>query len=356
MLKVRKKKSETLAELIRKNLQEFPFTAGTPVASSREIARKYNVSLSTADQALNHLVQEDFLYRSPGSGTFLKQDSQARSLHIGIADQIVSAQYLTPEINRILDRHFEIAGQELSDLGCHLDLLSYQSMIQSFQECSLDGLLMSINYIDPESVRLMQEKKIPVVVYRHFQSVPEYSCVYYDYSVGMKSALEYLKIRKDEPVVLVYETTSCGRYIHSLWKELLYSYGISEKNIISYDVCVKERDLTCYRLARVNLSKFKGAAILTSNDGLAANLINALTLENLVCGQDYRIIGTENREAYGFEMGNRGPVIASIHTPIEVMAKEAVKLLLYKINHEVDYTCQLRIPTGFVPRLSSGHK
>ena len=108
MLKARKKKSETIAGMIRENLLGHPLPAGTPVASSREIARKYKGSLSTADQALNLLVQEDFLYRTKGSGTFLKLDSYARPLRIGVADQIVSSQYLSPEINRILNMHFEI--------------------------------------------------------------------------------------------------------------------------------------------------------------------------------------------------------------------------------------------------------
>ena len=105
MLKARKKKSETIAGMIRENLLGHPLPAGTPVASSREIARKYKVSLSTADQALNLLVQEDFLYRTKGSGTFLKLDSYARPLRIGVADQIVSSQYLSPEINRILNNN-----------------------------------------------------------------------------------------------------------------------------------------------------------------------------------------------------------------------------------------------------------
>ena len=53
-------------------------------------------------------------------------------------------------------------------------------------------------------------------------------------------------------------------------------------------------------------------------------------------------------------MGKDGPVIGSIRTPIEAMAEEAVKLLLYKINGSVNYNCQIKITTSFVPRQSAG--
>ena len=354
MLKMRKKKSEILAEHIRKELQEHPFPAGTPVASSREIARKYKVSLSTADQALAQLVREEFLYRVKGSGTFLKQDSQARLLHIGVADQIVSAQYISPEINRILNTHYEIAEKALAAQGCRPELLSYPAMMRDHHLDGLDGLLVSVNYLDPVSRQLMRDSQNPVVIYRHYRPEPEYSCVYYDFSTGMKAALDHLKIRKTDRFAVVYETTGTGRYTHELWKEQLRERGIPEDRISSYEIPVREREISCYRLVRVNSAKFRDAVILTCNDELAVNLINALTLDDYVCGQDYRLIGIGNLEAYGLSMGDRGPVIASIHSPIAAMAEEAVKLLLYKISQGVDYNCQLKITTDFVPRLSSG--
>ena len=354
MLKMRKKKSEALAEHIRKKLQEHPFPAGTPVASSREIARKYKVSLSTADQALHQLVEEEFLYRVRGSGTFLKQDSQARILHIGIADQIVSALYLPPEINRILNRHFEIAEKKLGEHHCLAELISYPAMMQGYPLNSLSGLLVSINYLDPAARRLLQEKQIPVVVYRHSVMDPEFSCAFYDYGTGMKEALDYMKIRKNDRFVAVCETTSTGRHALEEWKTQLALHGVAEDRITAYDITVMEREISCYRLVRVNSAKFRDAVILTSNDEIAVNLINALTLENYTCGRDYRLIGIGDHESYGMAVGKDGPIIASVRTPIETMAEEAVKLLLYKINRSVDYNCQIRITTSFVPRLSAG--
>lgn len=356
MLKVRKKKSELLAEIIRKQLQENPLPAGTEMASSREIAREYKVSLSTADQTLHKLVEEGFLYRVPGSGTFVKEDSPERSLRIGIADQIVSAQYLSPLINRILNRHFEIAAEKLIQEGCQIELISYPDMMQGDVLNGLSGLVVSINYMDPDARRLLQEKQIPTVVYRHCVPDPEFSCVYYDYSSGMKEALACLKIRKNEPVIIVYESTFNGRRAYEQWKELLAQQNIPEENITSYEVTVTKREFSCYRLVRVNSEKFRNAVILTCNDEVAANLVNALTLEDFVCGGDYRLIGICDRESYGLVMGNHGPIIASIRTPIEIMAEEVVKLLLYKIRKSVNYNCQIRIPTSFIPRLSAGCK
>ena len=74
MLMERQSKSLKIAKLLREELAGKRLKAGTPVGSSRELAKQYQISPVTAEKVLNLLVAEDILYRLPQSGTFVKHD------------------------------------------------------------------------------------------------------------------------------------------------------------------------------------------------------------------------------------------------------------------------------------------
>ena len=52
-----------IAEQLRREILEGKLKPGTPVLSSRELARTFGVSLSTAHKAANCLVREALIYR-----------------------------------------------------------------------------------------------------------------------------------------------------------------------------------------------------------------------------------------------------------------------------------------------------
>ena len=74
MICERSTKTSELAERLRTELLARRLPSGSPVTSVRELASLYGVSTVTADKILNLLVKEDFLYRIPQSGTFIKHD------------------------------------------------------------------------------------------------------------------------------------------------------------------------------------------------------------------------------------------------------------------------------------------
>lgn len=61
-----------LRVLIKQMVME-ELSAGDPVPSERELAERYKISRMTARQAVNSLVEEGFLYRERGKGTFVSR-------------------------------------------------------------------------------------------------------------------------------------------------------------------------------------------------------------------------------------------------------------------------------------------
>lgn len=57
--------------IIKKMIESGEWGVGTKIPSEESIARRYNISRMTVRQAIKELVQEGWLYREPGIGTFV---------------------------------------------------------------------------------------------------------------------------------------------------------------------------------------------------------------------------------------------------------------------------------------------
>jgi GntR family transcriptional regulator len=69
-----------LKEQIRKNILSGGYKEGDLIPSERELSDQYDLSSTTIRRALNDLVQENFLERKAGKGTFVKLTKVKRDL------------------------------------------------------------------------------------------------------------------------------------------------------------------------------------------------------------------------------------------------------------------------------------
>ncbi|WP_025724510.1 GntR family transcriptional regulator [Acholeplasma granularum] len=66
---------------IKKDINDGVFQIGDLVPSENELKDKYNVSRMTVRQALNNLVNEGYLYRHKGKGTFISERKIEKNIH-----------------------------------------------------------------------------------------------------------------------------------------------------------------------------------------------------------------------------------------------------------------------------------
>lgn len=347
-------KSHRIAEQLRRDFYCSEMQRGMPAISANELAKQYNVSVPTAHNVLNMLVRDGLLYRVKGSGTFFNKDNAGRKIQIGIADQTVSKEFLSDDINRILDCHFNCAAEFFRNHDCRVRIVPYSDLMLKDSLKDLDALLISCLYLDKITVPFLQKLKIPVVVYRYSnQPSPEFSHLYYDLNSGIKEALTCLHPSKTDKFIIVAEESPSALYASDCWCRQLALCGIEENNLSIHTTPVSERERFCYRLVRTRQKEFKDAVILTANDEIAVNLLNALDLEEFRRGKDYRLIGIGNRADYGSEMAQKLQ-LASVDTPIRQMAEEGAKLLLYALNNNSNSKFSVGIPTHFISRESAG--
>ncbi len=135
------------------------------------------------------------------------------------------------------------------------------------------------------------------------------------------------------------------------WRKNLIRAGVPEKNIETFQINVFRRSAECYRYVRVYCRSLAEKLILTATDGLAYNLIDAFALEGMQPGRDFQLISCGNREGQGFRF-MADPVITSVDPMEATVTREAVKLLMMKIENFSACDYIVRIPSGLAVRKS----
>ncbi len=347
-------KSRRIAEAMREEFRNFRAKEGTPTASASEIAEQFGVSVPTAHNAINLLVKEGILYRVRGSGTFFKDVAEMQHLRIGLADCSIVPMSLP--MQKILNCHIDFAFRYLTEQDCDVHILSYHELMNISPDRlngEYDGFIVSHNYLDPRSIGVLRKIRHPLLIYRgDFPLGEPFTQIYYDHSKGMREVFEQIILRKDEKPIIFYEKSPSGIHTMQFWKEHLIAAGIPEEQI-SYEIMdASEREITCYRLVRVHGREYRSRLLLAFSEEIAINLIKAFHDEGMEPGRDYLLASTGNREKYGYRLAPE-PIIASIDMPIETMAEEACKLILYLIRQPTAGAISMKIPTTFILRKSA---
>ncbi|MDO5518112.1 MAG: GntR family transcriptional regulator, partial [Clostridium sp.] len=166
------KEAETKHELIEKHyiglIEANKVSAGDQLPSENEIASIFNVSRHTVRQALNYLVQEGWIYKERGKGSFYsnKRNNQTKK-NVAVITTYIS-DYIFPRI---------ISGieEELSRKGYNLLLFSSNNDIENEKKCfeniinqDISGLIVepaqsSINNLHHESIKKLEKNNIKYI-------------------------------------------------------------------------------------------------------------------------------------------------------------------------------------------------
>lgn len=324
------------------------------MASAREVASRFGISLPTAHEIINQLVKEGLLYRVRGSGTFIRRDKTRDSLRIALLDMPVRA--VPQSLYHVFEEEINHIYNLLRSRNFQVQIISYFELRNRVQALELlrsfDGLLISFTYLDQYSFPLFQESKTPFVVFLHSYEIDQpCSQVYADFLPGMMEALKLVvPSRRENPVIFTETNVSCQASC-DLWKKSLQNFGIPSEKIETVVIDYLRRSFECYKYVRVYHEKLAKKLILTSSDGLACDLIAAFMLENYQPGKDFHVISCGDREAQGFRFSDE-PMITSIGVPEKQIINEAVKLLLRLIESPSDCIYLTKIPSRLTIRKS----
>lgn len=167
------------------------FSVGDKIWSESEMIRRFNVSASTVQKAVNKLVHQGVLYREQGRGTFLARDLSAQrtkrlALVLPPHTQVSHNEFLGPIIDGI---H---AGSSSGE--CRIILASDdESMERISTQDNLDGVMIAV-MSEQESSRLVHEffTSIPVVFVSSHPQSEDFPYVIVANEVGAYQATTHL--------------------------------------------------------------------------------------------------------------------------------------------------------------------
>jgi len=88
-----------LADLLRKDIEEGVLKPGIALPSEPTLVKQYNLSRTTVRQALNLLVDQDFIVKVQGKGTYVRQPSVQQDLvSLQTINEVLTSAGLAPEV------------------------------------------------------------------------------------------------------------------------------------------------------------------------------------------------------------------------------------------------------------------
>lgn len=314
--------------------------SNTPLATSKWLAKKYNVSSMTINRAITTLVEKDLIYRVQGKGTFVaKQRVKKRNKLVGyFAWQHTSTQWDEAAYGTFED--ILISG--LDKLGVKVDFIirpGYRSEIISFSEAmKYDLLIIPSGMITPQTLPWLKRLSVPIIVVGDSQILPypfHQVCHYYD--LGFETALSYLKKQGENNIFIACIERETSQKRAEVLRKVADDMKVVHETLplgtgISGDTSLA---LLCGReQGKYFLGNNLKGVIFALSDFIALGIIDVVKERNLELGKDVKIISYDNLESRA-PFSSDNAVITSITHPLIELAQQTAKLADDIMEHNI---------------------
>jgi len=354
-----------LQKAIRRMVEHKSLKAGELVPSENKLVGEYKVSKNTVRQALTNLVNEGFLYREQGKGTYVS-DPAAERRGIGESKQI---GLIVPDISHyFFPRIVRGIGDEAQRRNYHVilcnndnDLSKTISHVHRFvRENNVRGLIVtpvqSDFYLRDNTtlVEELREAGLPFVLIDRYVQGWETDCVLSDNVHGGYQATSHLIELGHRRIGFIGEQ-ECSTVLDRLKG---YRQALSENGIEFADTLVNSgNNNTTERAGRAGMEYFlsmrdRPTAVFSENDLVAKGAFEAIREAGLSVPEDIALVGYDDLElAQTLDVP-----LTTVAQPGYKMGQEAARLLIAKSEGKVKKLRKIVLKSKLVIRSSSGAK
>jgi GntR family transcriptional regulator len=226
-----------LEEHIKVLIEKGELQPGDALPAEREYAEKYQISRMTVRQAFTQLVNEGYLHRLQGKGTFVAERKIEQPLQ-GLTSftEDMKARGLEPGSQLI---NFEIIPAT-SQVANQLSILEYGPVYEIKRIRLADGVPMALetNYISANLINGLTEQIVKQSLYAYIEGqlnlrIDSASQII-ESSIASQYEAEFLKISKGAPVLLIQRNTYLQdgtpvEYVKSAYRADRYKFMIQMK-------------------------------------------------------------------------------------------------------------------------------
>lgn len=341
-------KSLQIAETLKQDIRKKRMAPGTPVMSNSQIASHFKVSLMTAHKALSYLEEQQIIIRQQGKGSFVRPcHSESKKLVIGCA---LDQQWHNSEpIKKMLMGIFsDVALNYFQTHNCTCRLIPYALFNRPEYWEGLDGVLVSISLLVPETEKILLASELPVVLFRsEYQMDLPFSQVVPDLSIAMRQIFAAIRKPYAGFVTVCHEHDNGRARAEAFIKAAIkagYPASLIESHIVG--------ESGGYRLGLSLAETCSDKLIFSCSDLLTFDLMDAMRDKGVKYGDDYEIIGFDNLEETGI-LPWRKPVVTAVDYSRKSAAMLAARTLISQIINKNNYQQIIKIPTRLIIRESA---
>ncbi len=333
-----------LKELIKELILNEKLKPGDIIESENNLSSRFGISRHTVRQAIGELVNENWLYREQGKGTFVSHEvgkNNHEKKMIGVMTTYIH-DYIFPDIIKGIDDVLSQKGYSII-LGCTNNHQSSERLcLESMKENNIAGLIAepvksALPNPNLELYKEIIESGIPVIFINAFYKELDSSFVVEDdFNAGYMATKHLLELghRKIGGIFKVDDMQGHQRYKG-------YSSAYNEFNLIPNDASVlwfstedRQRLLDNSIPDETFFEHLDGCtAIVCYNDQMAVKLLDYLRTMNIHVPDDISIVSFDDSSLATVTEVK----FTSVAHPKEKLGQKAALSLLSIIDEQVDH-------------------
>jgi len=346
-------KYHQLKSIIRQFIEKGKIKPNQKIPSEADLMTTYKVSRYTIRQAIGQLVNEGWLYREQGIGTFCAKhinSNSERALMIGVISVVVS-NYIFPSIIHGIDDVVHPKGYSIILGSANHQIEKEATYIENMIAKKVDGLIIeptrsAVADANIEHFHKLKRMGIPFVMIDSYLEELDSSYVCVDDVLGGYLAADYLIKLGHRRIGIIYKSEHIPA-IKRLqgYKKALRNYKIKYCEELIKSFTSPEEENPTFPLVKELLQlKNPPTAIFCYNDQIAFQTCRALKKLGFRVPDDVSIIGFDDSD---LAILSEVPLTTIAH-PKYKMGEKAAKMLLHliegkNVSHPLQYVYKPRL-------------
>jgi GntR family transcriptional regulator len=194
-----------LEKAIKELIEKKELVPGDVIPSEREFAEMYSISRMTVRQAINHLVNEGYLIRKRGKGTFVAERERAKAMGLTSFLEDMKQRGLQPEA-KVLE--FKVLPAEpLSARKLQIEEYAPIYKVITIRSADQEPMAFETSYMPVSLMPTLTKETVEKSLYDYIENTLmlriDRASQTLEAAAAKKKVAEMLEIEENDPVLLV---------------------------------------------------------------------------------------------------------------------------------------------------------
>lgn len=342
MIDTEKPKYQKLKDYLIKIIQTKELNVGEKIYSENELAEKFEISRHTVRQALGELVNEGWLYKVQGKGTFVNRppySNRNKSKTIGVLTTYLN-DYIFPSIIRGIDNVLSVNNYNIA-LSCTYNKHDKERLcLENFINQNIAGLIVeptksALPNPNIDMYKKCSELGIPVLFIHGCYKELEYSYVVEDDIEAGILATKHLIELGHKKIAGIFKIDDIqGHYRFTGFQKAHFEANLkmSDSRVLWFETSDAESNFK-YQVTKIKSLLSKCTAIVCYNDQIALKVMDTIREKNLKIPEDISLVSFDDSQ---LALASETKLTTVAH-PKDKLGEEAARSIINMINRTKDY-------------------